>query len=220
MKKVDLGEWHSKFRPDYDPKLIFQNCTDRESALFALSLYVLFESVKLTDQPFRKKTGLFFINLQKKYFKTKYNENKSAERNILAHGLLIVIKGILNLFSNMESKSSVTKLSKKDLKGLVIFAAAHYSAMLALDDDEMKEVANHVITIFEREYWLLKQSTGTSHMFINKLYKSFDLNINNERKDRKNISLLSPSFHDAFRYFDNSDALGRYMDFIKKIKKS
>ena len=38
--------------------------------------------------------------------------------------------------------------------------------MLALDDDEMKEVANHVITIFEREYWLLKQSTGTSHMFM------------------------------------------------------
>ena len=210
MEKVNLGEWHTKFRTEYAPELIFQECSDRDVALFAWSLYLLFQSVPLTDQPYRKKTGRFFINLQKKYFKTKYNENISAERNILAYSLLIVIRGLLN----------VEKLSKKDLKGLVIFAAAHYSAMLALDDDEMKEVANHVITIFEREYWLLKQSTGTSHMFINKLYKSFDLNINNERKNRKNISLLSPSFHDAFRYFDNSDALGRYMDFIKKIKKS
>ena len=64
-------------------------------------------------------------------------------------------------------------------------------------------------------------SNGFDEELIEILYiKSFDLNINNERKNRKNISLLSPSFHDAFRYFDNSDALGRYMDFIKKIKKS
>ena len=28
MKKVDLGEWHSKFRPEYDPKLIFQIIDD------------------------------------------------------------------------------------------------------------------------------------------------------------------------------------------------
>ena len=105
MKKVDLGEWHSKFRPDYDPKLIFQNCTDRESALFALSLYVLFESVTLTNQPFRKKTGQFFINLQKKYFKTKYSQNITSERNILAYSLLIIIREFLRL----------EKLSKQDL---------------------------------------------------------------------------------------------------------
>ena len=207
MKKVDLGEWHSKFRPDYDPKLIFQNCTDRESALFALSLYVLFESVTLTNQPFRKKTGLFFINLQKKYFKNKYNENISAERNILAYSLLIVIRGLLN----------VEKLSKKDLKQLIIFASGHYSVMLTRDDDEMKEVATHVLTIFEREYWLIKQSTGTSHMFINKLYKSFDLKIDSERKNRKNISLLGTSAHTALMFFDNVPALAQYTDFIKKI---
>ena len=211
MKKVDLGEWHSKFRPDYDPKLIFQNCTDRESALFALSLYVLFESVTLTNQPFRKKTGLYFINLQKKYFKNKYNENISAERNILAYSLLIVIRGLLN----------VEKLSKKDLKQLIIFASGHYSAMLARDDDEMKEVVNHVLTIFEREYWLIKpNSTGTRNIILNKLYKSFDLKIDSERKNRKNISLLGTSAHTALMFFDNVPALAQYTDFIKKIKKS
>ena len=211
MKKVDLGEWHSKFRPDYDPKLIFQNCTDRESALFALSLYVLFESVTLTNQPFRKKTGLFFINLQKKYFKNKYNENISAERNILAYSLLIVIRGLLN----------VEKLSKKDLKQLIIFASGHYSAMLTRDDDEMKEVATHVLTIFEREYWLIKpNSTGTRNIILNKLYKSFDLKIDNEKKNRKNISLLGTSAHTALMFFDNVPALAQYTDFIKKIKKS
>ena len=211
MKKVDLGEWHSKFRPDYDPKLIFQNCTDRESALFALSLYVLFESVTLTNQPFRKKTGQFFINLQKKYFKNKYNENISAERNILAYSLLIVIRGLLN----------VEKLSKKDLRKLILFAVGHYSAMLARDDDEMKGVANHVLKTFESEYWLIKpNSTGTRNIILNKLYKSFDLNIDNEKKNRKNISLLGTSAHTALMFFDNVPALAQYTDFIKKIKKS
>jgi len=211
MKKVDLGEWHSKFRPDYDPKLIFQNCTDRESALFALSLYVLFESVTLTNQPFRKKTGQFFINLQKKYFKNKYNENILSERNILAYSLLIVIRGLLN----------VEKLSKKDLRKLILFAVGHYSAMLARDDDEMKEVANHVLKTFESEYWLIKpNSTGTRNIILNKLYKSFDLNIDNEKKNRKNISLLGTSAHTALMFFDNVPALAQYTDFIKKIKKS
>jgi len=211
MKKVDLGEWHSKFRPDYDPKLIFQNCTDRESALFALSLYVLFESVTLTNQPFRKKTGQFFIDLQKKYFKNKYNENILSERNILAYSLLIVIRGLLN----------VEKLSKKDLRKLILFAVGHYSAMLARDDDEMKEVANHVLKTFESEYWLIKpNSTGTRNIILNKLYKSFDLNIDNEKKNRKNISLLGTSAHTALMFFDNVPALAQYTDFIKKIKKS
>jgi len=211
MKKVDLGEWHSKFRPDYDPKLIFQNCTDRESALFALSLYVLFESVTLTNQPFRKKTGQFFIDLQKKYFKNKYNENILSERNILAYSLLIVIRGLLN----------VEKLSKKDLRKLILFAVGHYSAMLTRDDDEMKEVANHVLKTFESEYWLIKpNSTGTRNIILNKLYKSFDLNIDNEKKNRKNISLLGTSAHTALMFFDNVPALAQYTDFIKKIKKS
>ena len=211
MKKIDLGEWHSKFRPDYDPKLIFQNCTDRESALFALSLYVLFESVTLTNQPFRKKTGQFFIDLQKKYFKNKYNENILSERNILAYSLLIVIRGLLN----------VEKLSKKDLRKLILFAVGHYSAMLARDDDEMKEVANHVLKTFESEYWLIKpNSTGTRNIILNKLYKSFDLNIDNEKKNRKNISLLGTSAHTALMFFDNVPALAQYTDFIKKIKKS
>jgi len=211
MKKVNLGEWHSKFRPDYDPKLIFQNCTDRESALFALSLYVLFESVKLTNQPFRKKTGQFFIDLQKKYFKNKYNENILSERNILAYSLLIVIRGLLN----------VEKLSKKDLRKLILFAVGHYSVMLARDDDEMKEVANHVLKTFESEYWLIKpNSIGTQNIILNKLYKSFDLNINDEKKNRKNISLLGTSTHTALMFFDNVPALARYTDFIKKIKKS
>ncbi len=211
MKKVDLGEWHSKFRPDYDPKLIFQNCTDRESALFALSLYVLFESVTLTNQPFRKKTGQFFIDLQKKYFKNKYNESILSERNILAYSLLIVIRGLLN----------VEKLSKKDLRKLILFAVGHYSAMLARDDDEMKEVANHVLKTFESEYWLIKpNSTGTRNIILNKLYKSFDLNIDNEKKNRKNISLLGTSAHTALMFFDNVPALAQYTDFIKKIKKS
>jgi|TARA_Y100000310_G_scaffold120753_1_gene119531 hypothetical protein len=211
MKKVDLGEWHSKFRPDYDPKLIFQNCTDRESALFALSLYVLFESVTLTNQPFRKKTGQFFIDLQKKYFKNKYNENILSERNILAYSLLIVIRGLLN----------VEKLSKKDLRKLILFAVGHYSAMLARDDDEMKELANHVLKTFESEYWLIKpNSTGTRNIILNKLYKSFDLNIDNEKKNRKNISLLGTSAHTALMFFDNVPALAQYTDFIKKIKKS
>jgi len=55
MKKVDLGEWHTKFRTEYDPELIFQECSDRESAIFSWSLYLLFQSFPLMDQPYRKK---------------------------------------------------------------------------------------------------------------------------------------------------------------------
>ena len=92
-----------------------------------------------------------------------------------------MIRGLLN----------VEKLSKKDLRKLILFAVGHYSAMLARDDDEMKEVANHVLKTFESEYWLIKpNSTGTRNIILNKLYKSFDLNIDNEKKNRKNIPCI------------------------------
>ena len=119
MEKVNLGEWHTKFRTEYAPELIFQECSDRDVALFAWSLYLLFQSVPLTDQPYRKKTGRFFINLQKKYFKTKYSQNITSERNILAYSLLIIIREFLRL----------EKLSEKDLRALIIFATGHYSVL-------------------------------------------------------------------------------------------
>ena len=209
MKKVDLGEWHSKFRPEYDPKLIFQNCTDRESALFALSLYVLFESVKLTDQPFRKKTGLFFINLQKKYFKTKYSQNITSERNILAYSLLIIIREFLRL----------EKLSEKDLRALIVFAAGHYSTLKGVEEDEWKEIIEHVGEVYEKNYNLITSKSPSSRLkLVNLLYESFELNINDEKKNRANISLLAISAIEAERN-TNVLALNEYRKAIKNIKK-
>ena len=209
MKKVDLGEWHSKFRPDYDPKLIFQNCTDRESALFALSLYVLFECVTLTDQPFRKKTGLFFINLQKKYFKTKYSQNITSERNILAYSLLIIIREFLRL----------EKLSKQDLLMLIIFATAHYIRLIDGEEKEKTEIGYHVRDIYDDNYNLITSKSPSSRLkLVNLLYESFELNINDEKKNRENISLLAISAIKAEQNI-NVVALNEYRKAIKNIKK-
>ena len=118
-----------------------------------MSLYVLFESVKLTDQPFRKKTGLFFINLQKKYFKTKHNQNVKVERNILAYSLLLILREFLRL----------EKLSKQDLLMLIIFATAHYIRLIDGEDKEKMELGYHVRDIYDDNYNLSEDECGDNN---------------------------------------------------------
>ena len=209
MKKVDLGEWHTKFRTEYDPKLIFQECSDRESAIFSWSLYLLFQSFPLMDQPYRKKTGRFFINLQKKYFKTKHNQNVKVERNILAYSLLLILREFLRL----------EKLSKQDLLMLIIFATAHYIRLIDGEEKEKMELGHHVRDIYDDNYNLIKSKSPSSRLkLVNLLYESFDLNINDEKKNRENISLLAISAIKAEQNI-NVVALNEYRKAIKNIKK-
>ena len=73
--------------------------------------------------------------------------------------------------------------------------------------------------IYEKNYNLITSKSPSSRLkLVNLLYESFDLNINDEKKNRENISLLAISAIEAERN-TNVLALNEYRKAIKNIKK-
>jgi len=207
MEKINIGDWHTKFRPDYDHTSIFEDCADKDLALFSLSFFLLVSSFPLLDQPYRKKTGKFFMNLQKKFFKGIYNKNQQVEQYTLIYSLLLLSKK----FQELE------KFNKNNLEKLVLYSVSHYACLLELEDNEYRDLLQLTAGVFKENYKIIK-SKKSGFELIEKLYESFELNIYDDNKNRKNISLLTVDVAHVQTNI-NFLALNKYRQIMKVINK-
>ncbi len=202
MEKISVGDWHNKFGPDYDHTSIFEDCADKDLALFSLSFFLLISSFPLVNQSYRKKTGKFFMNLQKKFFKRIYNKNKKEEQYTLIYSLLLLSKK----FQELE------KFDKVTLERLVLCSVAHYACILEIEENEYRDLLRLTQSVFEENYKIIK-SKESGFELVEKLYESF------EHKNRKKITLLIADVAAAQTNI-NLLALNEYRRIMKAINKS